>query len=322
MTTRVVCFLLREQMLPLLESLHYTVLTDAAVREDEEQKPIARFSELLRESVHWQRHSRDWYLHGTARGSDVPKVLKTAVEDVQYLDLLAYVERLAKAYPWSLVPWGVDYTGEMLAFVSSDDSHLEKVMNWLQATQANADLVVSGYTAEELSEKRFRGAIFHRSAELRGQGLWAFGRGMCESALVLRYSSESRASSLPPGAEIVSEVRGHERGHLRSWIRVHDEAALLQYVGSPFTVMVTGSDLDERLRWFALQEFAQVAEYVSRDPLRFGLQVLHSASWIYVPATDGDRWEIYMANDPTLTSSLLQSGELLKAPYFAHKYFC
>ena len=182
--------------------------------------------------------------------------------------------------------------------------------------------MVSGYTAEELSQKRFRGAIFHRSAELRGQGLWAYGRGLCESALILNYSQENSLSSLPPGAEVVSEVRGREFGHRRSWIRVQDEAALLQYVGSPFTVMVTGSDLDERLRWFALQDFALVAEYINRDPLRFGLQALHSASWIYIPATEGDKWEIYVANDPALTSGLLQSSELTNSPYFLHKYFC
>ena len=45
--------LLREKMLPRLEHAHYTLLTDASLRENEEEKPIERFIEIVRDSLRY-----------------------------------------------------------------------------------------------------------------------------------------------------------------------------------------------------------------------------------------------------------------------------
>jgi len=48
--------------------------------------------------------------------------------------------------------------------------------------------------------------------------------------------------------------------------------------------------LDERLMWLALQDFAAVANLVNEDRLYFGLKVLQTASWIYIPRRDDPGW--------------------------------
>src|SRR6266571_2084731 len=89
--------LLRKKLVPTFEYLRYTLLQDASLREDEGEKAIERFFEIVKEALHWQMHPRDWFLHGKQRGGDAPLSLKLAhQENVSYLEVLSYVERLTR----------------------------------------------------------------------------------------------------------------------------------------------------------------------------------------------------------------------------------
>jgi len=271
--------------------------------------------------LHWRFHARDWFLHGHQRGSETITPLKLAhQENVTYVEVLSYVDRLAHSYSWSLLPWGVRYTGEMIAFLSSDEAVFAKITGAFQGH--HHDLHVSSYTEEELREKRFRGAAFHRGAEFRGQGLWKHGRGSSDSALVLGSCSIEEPRKLPPNSEVVCEANGYQfQPILRRWIRVWDEPALLHFVQNDPTVIVTAPGLDERFMWLALQDFADVAEHVNQDPLYFGLKALETVSWVYIPMSDDAKREIYVNNDPAITTRFTQCNEMTHAPYFAHQFF-
>jgi hypothetical protein len=323
MAPSVACLLLREKLLPWLATLHTTVAPDATVHEDGEAKPITRLMELVEGAMDvWQAHAYNWYLHGTPTGQAAPRVRQLADHDqAMYQEGLAYVEQLAQAYAWCLLPWGVDYTGQMLLFFASDAATFTTILTWLQGGRdhACADLLVSVYPADAFRGQRFRGAIFGR-ADLRGHGLWHDGRGTSASALVLQSTPEDWSLVLPAYAEVVCQA--HVGSSIRRWIRVHDEAALLQQVTGCSPDLVTAGDLDDRWMRESLGHFAQIFAYISGDPLYFGLRALQSASWIYIPETGREHWEIYINNDPAVTSRLLHRAARTPDRWFLHKHFC
>jgi hypothetical protein len=322
MTNKVMTLVLfRKQLLPTLDYLYRVFLQDASLKEGTEEKSVESFFEIAKEALRWRLHARDWFLHGKQRGSEAILPLKLAhQENVSYEEVLSYVERLSHSYSWSLLPWGVQYTGQMIAFLSSDETVFAKTAEAFQVH--HRDLHVSSYTKEELREKRFRGAAFHRSTDFRGQGLWKYGRGSSDSALVLNYASVENPGKLPPNCEMVCEAIGYQfQPILRRWIRVWDEQALLHFVQNDPAVIVTASGLDERFMWLALQDFGDVAEHVNQDTLHFGLKALETASWVYIPMSDDGKLEIYANNDPAVTTSFTQCDEMTHAPYFTHQFF-
>ena len=317
-------FLFRKKLLVALEYLHYRILPDASLREDGDDKPVARFAELIKEAATHQLHGRDWYLHGNQTANHavtLPPLQMAQRDSLSYLELVSYVEELSHAYSWSLIPWGTWFTGQMLAFVSAEKGTFDRAIAWIIGA-ANLDLVVSSYTSKELAEKQFRGAIFHRSVSLRGQGLWKHGRGSSDSALVLNYASVENPGRLPPNCEVVCEERGFQfQPVLGRWIRVWDEPALLHFVQNDRAVIVTSPGLDERFMWLAVQDFGDVAEHVFQDTLHFGLKALETVSWIYIPMNDDHKREIYVNNDPSVTTSFAKCDEMIHAPYFTHQFF-
>jgi hypothetical protein len=324
MSNKIVAFLLfREKILHRLEHMHHRLLPDASFRENGAEKPMEKFVEIAKGSIRHKVSNLEWCLHGNRTGSEAtPSALTMAHgNDLSYLELISYVEELCRAYSWSLVPSGVYGTGQMLAFISADEATFKKAVDWLIGP-ANRDLVVSSYTFEELERKQFRGAIFHRSTDLRGQGLWKHGRGSADSALVLNYASVENPGKLPPNCEVVCEASGYQiQPILRRWIRVRDEAALLHFIQNDLAVIVTAPGLDERFMWLALQDFGDVAEHVNQDTLHFGLKALETVSWVYIPMSDDGKREIYVNNDPAVTTSFTQCDEMTHAPYFTHQFF-
>jgi len=316
-------FLFRNKLLPALENLHYRILPDACLREDGDDKPVARFAELIKEAARYQLHGRNWYLHGNQTSSEsTPPALQMAhKENLSYLELVSYVKQLSDAYSWSLIPWGAPFTGQMLSFVSSSEETFHKAVAWMIGA-ANHDLVVSSYTLKDLEEKQFRGAIFHRSVEFRGQGLWKYGRGSSETALVLNYTSLENPREVPANCEVVCEASGYQfQPILRRWVRVRGEAALLHFMQNDPAVIVTAAGLDERVMWLALQDFGDVAEHVNQDTLHFGLKALETVSWVYIPMSDDGKREIYVNNDPAVTTRFTRCDEMTGAPHFAHQFF-
>ena len=249
--------LLREKLLPTLQYLPHILWRDASFRDGEGEKSLEGFFEVAREAMKWQFHARDWFLHGKQRGVDEALPLEIAhQESVSYAVVLSYVERLARSYSWCLIPWGVKYTGQMIAFLSSDETLFAKTAEAFQVH--HRDLQVSSYTEEELRARRFKGAVFHRSADFRGRGIWKYGRGSSDSALVLNCTSIDKPRELPLNCEVVCEASGYQfQPILRRWIRVRDESALLHFVQNDPSVIVTAPGLDERFMWLALQDFGE-----------------------------------------------------------------
>jgi hypothetical protein len=322
MAGNILAFLLfRENLIPLLENIHYRLLPDASLHEEDEEKPMARFADLLKEARRYRSHGRDWYIHGVPTADAPPPILKIANRyDVSYVDALSYVEKLAKSYSWSLIPWGSYGTGQMIGFISSNENIFNKVMRYL--AEGNPDLAVSSYTADDLSSRRFKGAIFFSAEEQCGRELWNHGHGPSNSIMVLSFST-GNVSPEPKSGEVICESLGRQYGNpvWRKWIRVQDKHTLQDYLVRRETVIVTASGLHDQIMWLALQDFAGVAEHVNRDPLHFGLLALKSASWIYIPTHYDEKWEVYMNQDPLITGKFLAGEELISAPNFLHKYF-
>src|SRR5215475_10626046 len=116
----IVFLLLRPRLLPLLESIHHTVLRNAHLREDGTEKPIERFGEILHEAVRYKLHGRNWYLHGSPAGKAAQEPRSLTWNNLSYHERLAIIEELHNTYSWCLVPWGGYGTAQMLAFISSD----------------------------------------------------------------------------------------------------------------------------------------------------------------------------------------------------------
>src|SRR5579885_3422281 len=126
-------FLFRKKLLHVLEHMHHKVLPDACVREDGDDKPAPRFAELIREAATRQLYGSDWYLHGNQSASAVmvPALQIVNRDNLSYLELVSYVEQLAHAYSWSLIPWGTWFTGQMLAFVAADERTFDRGIAWI-----------------------------------------------------------------------------------------------------------------------------------------------------------------------------------------------
>lgn len=317
----IACLLLRDQITPLLECIHLTLLKDARLRESDGEVPIGRFGEILKESLKWEKHARDWCLHGVPLEGEPPAILRMAHrDDLSHPEIVAYVEALCRAYSWCLVPWGVDGTGLMLAIVASEDALLTKVMHYLAL--APRSLLVSSYTVEQARKKQFRGAVFRCGGDSSIGALWEYGRGSDDSVLVLSVEKEGAVSILPAQVQLVSEARGYQFAPIcRRWVRIFAEHSLAEYVANRATI-VTGSGLDEKFAWLALQDFAGAADFVNRDRLSFGIKALESVPWIYIPQHHDERWEIYINQDPQVTERLLTSKSLTRAPHFARSFFC
>jgi hypothetical protein len=315
----ITCFLLREEMFPVLEAMQH-LLPDASVREDGEEVPVQRFTELVKEALHWEKHGRDWHLHGTRLGNEIPVLKMAHQEGFSCLDGCAYVEKLYQDYSWSMIPWGAYGTGLMMILIASEDEIFTKVMDYLEILPRN--LVVSCYTIGQLRNRQFRGAIFRSPVDSSVSALWKYGRGSGEAVLALSVEREESVSGLPSGVEMISETHGYQFGAVRRrWVRILDERALTKYVNGSATI-ITAPDLNEKVSWLALQDFGGVADHVNKDRLAFGLKALESVSWIYIPKHDDERWEIYINRDPAVTTRLFQSEVLTLAPHFSHRHFC
>lgn len=204
----------------------------------------------------------------------------------------------------------------MLAFISTEEGIVEQAMKSLEENGSH-NLLVSTYKAQDLQHQRFRGAIFGREQSSRAHDLWAEGMN---SALVLRADQANPPSAQPASTSIVLEKQATEFGApiRRAWIRVNDESAFLHYATDRFTAIVTASDLSQARMAEALEDF----ETASRDPMRFAIRALDSASWVYIPGTERDKFEIYVNQDPSVTVKVLQNKGLTSSSFFAHRSFC
>jgi hypothetical protein len=313
--------LLRSSLRALLEDIHHTLLPDASMWEEGLEKPIARFAELLQEALRYKLHGRDWYLHGTS-------IQRTHLGDMEYVNRnnLSYRERLAsvdemgRTYSWSLFPWGCYGTGQMVAFISPDAAIFAKAMKYLAA--GNKGLVISSYSAEELRNEQFKGGICLGAGESAAGELLKCNISS-DSMLVLTSYPEHRPVEMR-NAEIVLEASGHQIGNpvRRRWLRVNNEGVLKQFLLDRNTVIVTAPDLDQRVMWLAVQDFAHVADHITQDPLYFGAKVLESATWIYIPASSDEGCEIYWNHDPEATRTFFSSKDFASLPHFFHRYFC
>ncbi len=312
--------LLRNDIVPFLETIHHRLLPDALFSENGINKPLQRFHELIKESLHWQKNAQKWCLYGARKRSDLSNDLTNRdLMGNSFLDSCTNVEMLYESYSWSIIPWGVDGTGMMIAFISSDENAFKEALLWLSAGGANQNVIVSRYTLDQLKLKRFRGAIFSRSPHLRGQLIWKC--NPLHSALILFSQDENTDSILGSSTDII--CRSRQGRVVRSWIQVHDESAFLRYGTSENASVILASDADETMIRESSGHFSDIIfEYINNDPLRFASKALGYSSWNYMPFTGDGNWEIYINNDHRMTDTLLFSDEMLREPSLLHRCFC
>jgi hypothetical protein len=308
--------ILRRKIYPVLDSLH-RVWPDAALKIGTEEKEVSLFSEILDGTLRSSFHIGNWLLHGTQLDQLAPPNLDTIGRDyVEWRELATYVEELSRGYSWSIIPWGFQWHGLMIAVIASDQDIFRRMMNYLRP----ADLVVSSYTLDDLKTMSFRGAAFSVPAEVGVGAVWRYGRGLHRSALALIEERGHSVPALVGTAEVVCEERGDSCGPvLRRWIRCKDEEATKTYAANWITV---APDTDEKVLWLAIQDFAGVAQEVNVDPLAYGLKAMQSASWIYIPRRGDIPWQLYLNQDAKATRSVLQSEDLQSGGYFGLKCFC
>jgi hypothetical protein len=311
--------LFRKETIDWSERLPRLLAKEKSHKVDLEQDATTRLRELLGEGRRWAFHPYLWCLRGPQRREQSMELIELPLENHTYGWRARIVEKLARAYSWCLIPWGCDFTSQMLAFVSTDGEIVDDVLNSLKESDCSG-LLVSTYTVEDLKQQRFRGAIFGRKASARAHDLWADGLGSMNSVLVLRADQAESPVTEPARAGIVIEKQAMEFGSpvRRAWIRVNDESTFLHYAADQSTIIVVAPDLGESLMAKALEDF----EIASRDPMRFAIRALESASWVYIPATERDKFEIYVNRDPSVTARILQDKRLTSSSFFAHRSFC
>ena len=208
----------------------------------------------------------------------------------------------------------------MMALIASDNRSIRRVKDILIEEQC-ADLIVSHYTAEEVDNQQFRGVVFNRGLSETGGGIWD--RNASASAIVYTGAGgDLTLGYMPDGVEIVSQDDSIDPDFnirvTRQWLRISSDSNLLHYACSEYTNLIAAGDVDDNLFWTFLRE----SKAGDRDPLRFGLIALHSASWIYVPNTDGLGDEVYINQDSKETARLLADKRVSSAPQSAFRCFC
>jgi hypothetical protein len=310
--------LFRDESIAWARRLPETLDPAGASEGETRKEALARFEELIGEGRRWARHVYLWCLHGRHKLEQSVVLSEFAGESYTYSARALVIQKLARTYSWCLIPWGGDFTSQMLAFVSTDETATNLAIESLRESGCS-DLIVSRYTREDLEHNRFKGAIFSRKPASRAQGLWNHGIGSAGSVLILRSDADVTSFATHGTARPVLETRATVFGApiLRTWMRIEDEVGFLRYALDPFTAIITAPDLDESHMRHALESF----EGVSRDALHFGIKALGSASWIYIPGTEREKLEVYVNKDPDVTTSLLQNKPLTSSSFFAHRFF-
>ncbi len=267
-------------------------------------------------SASWQEHSvSGWML----LGGSVKKHLLPHSTLRNNAERCAYVQKLNNVASWAFIPWGVDYTGMMVAFISSN-SLLHELLRKALSESTLEDYFVSAYTAHELRHERFRGVMFSRISDLRGSMIWDFAVNPSKSALLLRSDAQESPLRLPPGAKIVLEFCQETLGRaiqLR-WVRVQNEDAFVFLTRDPYTSLVVGGDVPQSFLHSTIQDYEQL----NRDPLRFGLRAVRAGSWTYVPRTEQLQKEIYVNANPDLSRAFITSDRVTQVEFFQEDSFC
>jgi hypothetical protein len=303
----VLILLLRDR---LVEWMHRVVTdTYSFVAGDKHEYGPEEFWHVIEETIRAQENtSGAWYSHGALLDRHM-------TPSTSNWDVLEF----AKAYSWSFVPWGADYTGLMIAFISADNDRLENAMVLLDR-MGLGDLVVSRYSAPAVASRQFRGIVFDRISDLIGTSIWGNIAQGGSSALALCSYYNKWHSPIPDGIQTMIEVDAMSFGspYKKAWVSVQDEAALLYCIRYLRAAIVLDATLSSDLRTRALDEFEDVA----RDPLHFGISALTRASWLYIPETERRKSEIFISNDEAVTRLLTIDPRITSAPYYSLVSYC
>lgn len=305
-----VCMLLRAETIDWLRQVVNETLATPRFVDGGQHGSLEQFWRTLHEAVRMARHRLDgWFLHGARLGSRMPPVLRKSQETA--------LQRAWAEYSWSVLPWGVDGTGLMLLLLIRDRALSDAVTLSLARSDCG-DLITSHYTNDEFAASNWRGAIFERSAECRGAGVWTHHRTEHQSVLVSRYVAE-KEELLGRGGRVLFQSSAKRFGvgpFWHGWIEIFDEREFLQHALTEETNVIIAGDVDRKL----LEDSASRFERIVDDPLRDGIEMRKSASWIYIPATEQLSREIYLHRDPLATQRLLKTVIATDSPQY--QYIC
>ena len=244
------------------------------------------------------------------------------------------LREVAQLFEWSILPWGIDYTALILAFVTYDQRTIEKFNEIMSEVRDGdsflkdhvlslrafkAGILLSTYTADEVDRGIYRGAVFTRLKSSVGRGLWLAANCANDSpcALVrLQKGSMPEPLASCKVTEVVgvdAEVLGTAVRH--SCFRLLEERSLLTFAQYEGTAVIVPSEVGERHGF----NLTRMWENIKGDPLAFGIHLLSFGEWLYAPSTPREHFEVFFHRDGNKTRDLLSSREVAEAEYFA---FC
>ncbi len=222
---------------------------------------------------------------------------------------------LEKSFSWCMTSWGVENTGLMLAFRSSQEEVFEYAKASL-ARDGSSELILGSYSADEIAKGRFRGWIFSRDKVDRGKGIWPGICGPNGCALVFFMPAWTLPKALRDSNEIVITVNDAFRGE-GICMRITSEKQFLE-------LSRRGADLvvPDGLASSVLDQAVGNFEYINVDALKFALIELHRPAVIYVPSTTQLPFEILYCHSVNDTLTIMTSEGIQSSRRFKKEAFC
>ena len=306
--------LLRPETLGLIDSLVKDMGGQVNYFEDNQPLSMEDAIKRLKEMLGWNSQvSIYWIICGSASEKptgEIPCPPQARPDHCgqgglsEILTAWAWLDYINGAFDWSIVSWGSNYTGLMIA-ITCDQIQLDRVLR----DPAKKWMVVAVYSQSEITQRTQRGGIFKRPSELRGNGIWSKIVKTAKTPIALQGMAAEPARTIEGTSRLLERVASVFGCSTRyEWLSIESESAFLNLARSPFTRIIVCGDLSPTEMERAIKEF----EEVDMDIFRFGLVALKSATWIYIPQTVRDRNEILIHNDEARVADFLKNEHITK----------
>lgn len=295
--------LLRERLLPWID--FFLKRPDRGVLlVDGQNVDVSQLHRRLDVSISW--HTQDansWRVSGQQIGPSIN--YEAAIFDpVKY----------QQTYSWSIVPWGADFTGLMVAFTSADDDLATQAKLELKKLGCG-DLIVNEYSTTDVLNGKFRGLVFGRLKDDRGKGIWPSVCG--ENGSVLAFSRGGLPQSLMESNELVGTEDNPQLYGRGLCLRVKREDDFLDLARRDIELMVSDEPAG-RYAACALKNFNSL----QCDPLAFAIKEFSDAKVLYVPGTPRRHREIIVCRNTVDAKTIEDSERLRSSGMFELTCYC
>jgi hypothetical protein len=295
--------LLRECLLPWIES--FLRRSDCGATWVNNQRVGApELNRILDITLRFQTHAAKWWcVSGRELGPPID-------HEPSIRDPVAF----QRAYSWSLLSWGSDSTGLMVAFVSADDGLLAEAKVELDKLGCGG-LLVNEYSPADVLGGRFRGLVFGRLKDDRGRGLWP--HMARPGRLVLAFTRGIIPRDLVESSEVLGmEEQPQEYGR-GMCLMVKREREFLGLAIASIELIVSVFPGEARVA-SAMGHFGALQE----DPLRFGIDRLGTPGVLYVPGTARKGREIVVCKSDADAGAILNAQDVRQSRMFELDCVC